>query len=409
MLENEAALQKLPDTVALLVPIQIAAHGEHVTFGGLPLAGGLDESGHSHDIRFARRPGSIDVKSLVRHRVKCQSRELLHPLDEFAREIIRCPPQHAGVYQAVGMEQLAQRRFVAPIDRTAVVDDQFVQSLLDEQLLQLLRFRWRCHVLVYTEAARAESGDNMFDLTGKTVLITGASSGFGTHFAQVLGRANANLCLAARRTQQLERVAAELPEAIRPRVSILTMDVSKAESVTQALASVKALDVVVNNAGVVRNAAALEQSEADWDSVLDTNLKGAFLVSQAAGRIMAAQGRGGSIINIASILGIRQSSTVLPYAVSKAGLIQMTKVLALELARFNIRVNALAPGYFHTELNDTFWSSPAGQAMVRRIPQRRLGQLADLDGPLLLLASEASRYMTGAVLTVDGGHLVAGL
>ncbi|HVO46822.1 MAG TPA: SDR family oxidoreductase [Steroidobacteraceae bacterium] len=249
----------------------------------------------------------------------------------------------------------------------------------------------------------------MFDLTGRIVLITGASSGFGAHFAEVLGRANAHLYLAARRTQQLERIAAGLPEAIRPRVSILAMDVSNAESVQHALASVKELDVVVNNAGVVRNAAALEQSESDWDSVLDTNLKGSFLVSQAAGRIMAAQGRGGAIINIASILGIRQSSTVLPYAVSKAGLIQMTKVLALELARFDIRVNALAPGYFHTQLNDAFWRSPAGEALVRRIPQRRLGQLADLDGPLLLLASEASRYMTGAVLAVDGGHLVAGI
>lgn len=409
MPQHEAALLEFPNTVALRESIQIAAHGEHITLGEFPVAGGLDEPGHRNDIRFTCRLGSTDVKSLVRHGVKCQSGKPLHPSDVFAHEMIRRPPQHARIYQAVGMEQLAQRGFVTSIDRTAVVDNQLVQSLLDEQLLYLLKSRWRCHSEVYTDAACMEIGVDMFDLTGKTVLITGASSGFGAHFAEVLGRANAHLYLAARRTQQLERIAADLPEAVRPRVSILTMDVSKAESVTQALSSVTALDVVVNNAGVVRNAAALEQSEADWDSVLDTNLKGAFLVSQAAGRIMAAQGRGGSIINIASILGIRQSSTVLPYAVSKAGLIQMTKVLALELARFNIRVNALAPGYFHTQMNGAFWSSPAGESLIRRIPQRRLGQLPDLDGPLLLLASEASRYMTGVALAVDGGHLVAGL
>ena len=249
----------------------------------------------------------------------------------------------------------------------------------------------------------------MFDLTGKTALITGASSGFGAHFTQVLGRANARLYVAARRSAQLENMVAALPQNLRARVSILTMDVSNADSVAQALAQVGELDILVNNAGIVRNGAALELSEADWDSVLDTNLKGAFLVSQAAARLMSTARRAGSIINIASILGLRQSSTVLPYAVSKAGLIQLTKVLALELSRFNIRANALAPGYFDTELNRDFWSSPAGEALIRRIPQRRLGQLEDLDGPLLLLASDASRYMTGSVLAVDGGHLVSGL
>jgi hypothetical protein len=124
---------------------------------------------------------------------------------------------------------------------------------------------------------------------------------------------------------------------------------------------------------------------------------------------MRAHGRGGSIINIASILGVRQAGGVLPYAVSKAGVIQLTKTLALELARFRIRVNALAPGYLDTELNGTFWKSDAGLAMIRRIPQRRLGRLDDLDGPLLLLASDASAYMTGSVVAVDGGHLVSTL
>jgi len=249
----------------------------------------------------------------------------------------------------------------------------------------------------------------MFKLTGKTALITGASSGFGEHFASVLAAAQADLILAARRTSELERVANALRSAHGRAVHVVKMDVTDPASVDDALAQFNSIDVLVNNAGIVRSSPALEQTEEDWDAVLDTNLKGAFLVARAVAGKMRAAGRSGSIINIASILGLRQSAAVLPYAVSKAGIIQMTKVLALELARFNIRVNALAPGYFDTELNREFWQTEAGQGLVRRIPQRRLGQVSDLDGPLLLLASEASQYMTGAVLAVDGGHLVSGL
>lgn len=142
---------------------------------------------------------------------------------------------------------------------------------------------------------------------------------------------------------------------------------------------------------------------------MDTNLKGMFLLATAVGRAMRNRGRGGSIINIASILGLRQAAHVLPYAVSKAGAIQLTKQLALELARFGIRVNALALGYLDTELNGSFWETEAGKAMIGRVPQRRLGTLQDLDGPLLLLASDASAYMTGSVLAVDGGHLISAL
>src|SRR6202789_92439 len=249
----------------------------------------------------------------------------------------------------------------------------------------------------------------VYDLSGKTALVTGASSGLGAHFAAVLADRGANLVLAARRMQALEQLAAELRFNARGTVVAMQLDVTDPASVSRAFESLPGIDILVNNAGVVRSAPALEQSEADWDEVMDTNLKGVFLVAQAAAKAMRASGRGGSIINVASILGVRQASAVLPYGVSKAGVIQMTKVLALELARFKVRVNALVPGYFDTELNREFWSTEAGQALIRRVPQRRLGRPSDLDGPLLLLASDASSFMTGSVLAVDGGHLVSGL
>jgi NAD(P)-dependent dehydrogenase (short-subunit alcohol dehydrogenase family) len=167
--------------------------------------------------------------------------------------------------------------------------------------------------------------------------------------------------------------------------------------------------VLVAGAGIAKEGPALEQTEADWDAVVDTNLKGAFFMAQAAARAMKAHGRGGSIVNIASILGLRQIASVLPYSVSKAGVIQMTKTLALECASYGIRVNVIAPGYFDTDINGWLWDTDVGKAMVRRVPQRWLGTLSDLDGPLLLLASDASAHMTGAVLAVDGGHLVSTL
>jgi NAD(P)-dependent dehydrogenase (short-subunit alcohol dehydrogenase family) len=249
----------------------------------------------------------------------------------------------------------------------------------------------------------------VFDLSGKTALITGASSGLGAHFAGVLAEAGANLILAARRAEALERVAGEIRATSPGTVVTLSLDVTDSASVAAASEALADVDILVNNAGIVRSASALDQSEADWDEVVDTNLKGAFLVAQAAATAMRTSKKGGCIINVASILGVRQAGAVLPYAVSKAGVIQMTKVLALELARFNVRVNALVPGYFDTELNREFWQTDAGQALIRRVPQRRLGRLTDLDGPLLLLASDASGFMTGSVLAVDGGHLVNSL
>lgn len=245
-------------------------------------------------------------------------------------------------------------------------------------------------------------------LNGRTALVTGASGGLGAHFASVLAAAGAEVILAARRAEQLVRVADQIRQA-GGICSTQVLDVADAGSIANLGDLLARVDILINNAGVVHEAPALDQSEADWDVVMGTNLKGMFLLASAVGRAMRHRRKGGSIINIASILGLRQASNVLPYAVSKAGVIQLTKELGLELARFGIRVNALAPGYLETELNSSFWDSDAGKAMLRRIPQRRLGKLEDLDWPLLLLASDASAYMTGSVITVDGGHLVSTL
>lgn len=244
-------------------------------------------------------------------------------------------------------------------------------------------------------------------LAGKSALVTGASSGLGAHFAQLLALNGVKVTAAARR---LDRVTA-ICETIRLKDGVaepLAIDVANPKSVASALTA-KPFDIVINNAGTTISASAFDHSADDIDRILDTNLKGAFNVARTAAATMAKQGNGGAIVNVASILGIRVAGHVAAYAASKAGLLQLSRSLALEWARYNIRVNSLCPGYIETELNQNFFASDAGQALIRRVPQRRLGQPSDLDGPLLLLLSDLGHPMTGTEIVVDGGHLVSSL
>jgi len=251
-----------------------------------------------------------------------------------------------------------------------------------------------------------------FRLDGRLALVTGASSGLGRHFARTLARAGACVACAARRAAPLADLVAQLRAEGHDAIAV-TMDVSDPASVAAAFDAVAdqrgTPDLVVNNAGVAVSRPLLDLTLADWDGVLDTNLKGAWLVSQEGARRWVAQGRPGAIVNIASITGERVAGGVAPYCASKAGLMHLTRAMALELARSRIRVNALAPGYVATELNSDFLASAAGERLRARIPQQRFGQPEDLDGPLLLLASDAGRFMTGSVIAADGGHLVSSL
>jgi NAD(P)-dependent dehydrogenase (short-subunit alcohol dehydrogenase family) len=252
----------------------------------------------------------------------------------------------------------------------------------------------------------------VFELTGKHVLVTGASSGLGRHFAKMLASKGAKVTLAARRVDALTSAVDQIKQTGGAAQSV-RLDVTATDSVGKALEDAQArfgpIHGLVNNAGVTATRPALDQDERAWDTVIDTNLKGVWLVANAVARQMICNKAGGSIVNIASILGLRVAGAVAPYAISKAGVVQMTKALALEWARYAIRVNALAPGYFETELNDDFFASDAGKELIKRIPQRRLGQLQELDGPVLLLLSDAGSYITGSVVAVDGGHLVSSL
>jgi NAD(P)-dependent dehydrogenase (short-subunit alcohol dehydrogenase family) len=246
---------------------------------------------------------------------------------------------------------------------------------------------------------------DIFDLSGRLAVITGGGTGLGRQFAFTLARRGATVVLCARRVDKLEQTAQE----IRQQGGIahcVPMDVTDAASIAAAFQTIAQFGVpavLINNAGSASGPMLLNLDEALWDQVLDVNLKGAWLVAREAAKYMSDKGAGGSIINIASILGSSVQKGTGAYAAAKAGLLHLTRAMALEWARYGIRVNAIAPGYYRTDIAADYLDSDAGQALLKRIPQRRVGNLEDLDGTIVLLASDASQYMTGSVVTVDGG------
>ena len=254
---------------------------------------------------------------------------------------------------------------------------------------------------------------DLFSLANKTALVTGASSGLGRHFAAVLSKAGADVVVAARRMDRLEVLAEEITRA-GGRALPVEMDVTSEESVSGAFAEIKEAlgrpcDVIISNSGMSRDTWFREQSEKDWNAVIDTNLNGVWRVGKYASNAMIDAGAKGSIINIASITAHRPQYMTTAYCVSKAGVEHLTKQMALENARYRIRVNSISPGYYKTAINNEYLDSDAGEAMRKRIAMRRFGEYRELDGALLLLASDAGSYMTGSSIAVDGGHLLSPL
>ncbi|MDP1541097.1 MAG: SDR family oxidoreductase [Moraxellaceae bacterium] len=253
-----------------------------------------------------------------------------------------------------------------------------------------------------------------FSLSGKTALITGASGGLGAHFAHTLASAGAQVVLAARRIDALAQQVDDLNKAGFSAFAV-AMDVTDAGSVQRALDSAAAwapdnsISILINNAGISREGMAHTMTEDDWDAVLDTNLKGPWLTTKLFVQQRMRSGLGGSIVHIGSILGERVAQGVAAYAAAKAGLHHLTRAQALEFSRLGFRVNALAPGYIETDLNRAFFQTEAGLRLIKRMTAKRLGQPSELDGALLLLASDASSFINGSVLTIDGGHCVSTL
>ena len=251
-----------------------------------------------------------------------------------------------------------------------------------------------------------------FALHNKVAVVTGASSGLGHHFAHTLAAAGCKVALLARRVDRLEELRHKI-EAQGGQAVALQADVSQPSEIDTAFARLRSelgpVEVLVNNAGMGVVTRFLEPSTDEDDKMIDVNQHAVWRVAQVAARQMVDAQVQGSIINIASILGLRVSSGMGGYAVSKAAVIHMTKVMSLELARYNIRANAIAPGYFSTEMNAEMLASEQGEKIIKKVPMRRVGQYEELEGILLLLASKRSSFMTGTVVPVDGGHLNSSL
>ena len=248
--------------------------------------------------------------------------------------------------------------------------------------------------------------ESTFSLSGKVILVTGASSGLGARFAKLFAAEGATVAMAARRVERLKELRAEI-EADGGQAHVYAMDVTDAGSVSDAIAKVDAefgrIDVLVNNSGVSASGRLLDMTEEDYDYVMNTNTKGAFFVAQQTAKVMIAKKTPGRIINIASVAGLRVLSGIGVYCMSKAAVVQMTKAMALEWGKYGINTNAICPGYIRTEINSDYFDSEAGQKLVNMLPRRRVGKVDDLDGLLMLLASDASAFMNGSVIAADDG------
>ena len=245
-----------------------------------------------------------------------------------------------------------------------------------------------------------------FNLSGKVALVTGASSGLGARFAKVLADAGATVALAARRVERLKELRAEI-DSEGGEAHVYQLDVTSTTSIRGVVAMVesdlKHIDILVNNSGVSAQGRVLDVSEEDFDYVMSTNTRGAFFMAQEAARVMIARKTAGRIINIASVAGLRALSQLSVYSMSKAAVIHMTRAMSVEWGRYGINVNAICPGYIETEINAAYFATEAGQKLVSMLPRRRVGKPEDLDGLLLLMASDASSFINGAVVTADDG------
>lgn len=248
-----------------------------------------------------------------------------------------------------------------------------------------------------------------FSLRNKVALVAGASSGIGRHFSKVLAAAGAQVVVLARRLDRLETLVREI-EAEDGRASAIEFDVTDRDGVAamfdKAESSAGLADVIVNCAGIATMGSVLDLDDDDWDRTMEVNLNGLRRVSQEASHRLIAAKRPGAIVNVASVAGLGVLPGYSVYATSKAAVIHLTRSMATELWRDNIRVNAICPGYFMTEMNEEYFATERGRKHIKRMPPRRLGELEELSGPLLLLASDASSYMTGVALPVDGGQSI---